>query len=142
MDYQNLVYCILGLMLLLCGIKDLFTGQISILIAGVTGFLMVILIPFRMDMPLLTMAGGSLIGVSLMGISKVTRGQIGFGDGIIFCVTGLGLGFWQNLCLLLYGLSLSAVFSAFIFIFKSKNGTQAFPFVPFVCIGYVGILLL
>ena len=45
--------------------------------------------------------GGICIGAFLIGISRITRGAIGLGDGCIVCVTGVYLGFYKNMQLLL-----------------------------------------
>lgn len=48
----------------------------------------------------LEIAGGALIGVVLLIFSKVTKGAVGAGDGMLFFITGIYLGFWKNAMLL------------------------------------------
>lgn len=129
-------------MLIYCGMKDLKCRKISLFIVAIAFISMLALLPFYKNISCFDIIGGFLVGVTLIIISKISRGQIGIGDGLIFCVTGIGLGFWNNVCLLLYSLFLAAIFAGFIFIIKHTNKKQFIPFVPFVCIGYVGVLLL
>ena len=139
---QKIIYILLGIMLFYCGTKDFICRQISIvLVAGISGLILIIY-PFGFYLSVINMVGGLFIGIILIIISKLTRGQIGLGEGIIFCATGLGLGFWPNLCLLLYSLTLAAVFSGFMFLVRKKGRMYTIPFVPFVCVGYWGVILL
>jgi leader peptidase (prepilin peptidase)/N-methyltransferase len=139
---QKIIYILLGVMLFYCGTKDFISRQISIVfVAGVSGFILM-MYPFGFYLSFYNMGGGLLIGIVLIVISKITRGQIGLGDGLIFCTTGLGLGFWPNLCLLLYSLTMAAAFSGFLFLIRKKDKVYTIPFVPFVCVGYWGVILL
>ncbi len=139
---QKIVYILLGIMLFYCGTKDFISRQISIFfVAGISGLILIIY-PFGFYLTFINMAGGLLIGIVLIIVSKLTRGQIGLGDGLIFCATGLGLGFWANLCLLLYSLTMAAAFSGFMILVRKKVRTYTIPFIPFVCLGYWGVVLL
>ena len=86
--------------------------------------------------------GGILIGGAFLGISKVTRGQIGIGDGLILCVTGLGLGIAKGMEMLLYGLLLAALFSAILLVRKVANRKMTIPFIPFLFVGYLITILI
>ena len=77
-----------------------------------------------------------MIGISLLIISKITA-QIGAGDGIVFIITGLGLGFWNNFWLLWEGLLLMAAVSLLLLLFQKINWKSKLPFLPFVLGAYI-----
>ena len=83
--------------------------------------------------------GGCLVGAALVLLAWVTRQQIGYGDGLLFAVTGIFLGFFENLLLLIASLFPAAFFAGVLFLKKKKKGYR-FPFVPFVLVGYVLLL--
>ena len=75
---------------------------------------------------------GAAVGILLFLCSFFTRGQIGIGDGIIFCMTGLGYGFWGNLGLLFLSFLFSAVVSAVLLFGRRVGRKTRIPFIPFV----------
>lgn len=56
------------------------------------------------------MLSGMCPGLGLIGCGLLWRNAIGIGDGCFFLVSGLLLGFWENLELLCYGLLLCGVY--------------------------------
>ena len=87
------------------------------------------------------MAGGLLLGVLLLGISFVTRGALGRGDGIFLGIIGLNLGFSKVFSIFTGALLLAAFLAIFLMIIKRVNKNTAFPFLPFLGVSY-GILCL
>lgn len=85
---------------------------------------------------------GLSLGIILLSLNPITKGQIGIGDGIIVCITGLCLGFAQNAVALAYGLFGSAMFSIVLIAISRVNRKKTIPFVPFLLIGYLGVLML
>lgn len=89
-----------------------------------------------------SLLGGVGIGVGMLIISFVTRGKIGSGDGAILIVTGIYLGFFDNLFLLLMATFLSSITGAVILLIKGVNKNYEIPFIPFLFVSFVGGLLL
>lgn len=87
-------------------------------------------------------AGGASIGIFLMMVSVVTKGQIGIGDGIICCFTGAACGFSENISILFIGLLLSAITATFLLIGKKSRKKTEIPFVPFLFLSYCCMQLL
>ncbi|SKB97585.1 leader peptidase (prepilin peptidase) / N-methyltransferase [Lachnospiraceae bacterium] len=83
-------------------------------------------------MGLLDMAGGAFIGISLVLMSVITRGKIGLGDGLMLTVTGLLLGFTDNLKILTMSVLLTAGFSVILMIFGKCRKDTELPFAPFL----------
>ncbi len=82
------------------------------------------------------LAGGISGGLVIL-IAKLSRGQIGNGDGILLAVTGILLGFWANMELFLAGLFFSAFFSAGAIVLLHKGRGYRIPFVPFLAAAQV-----
>lgn len=84
---------------------------------------------------------GVLIGVLLIVVSLVTRGQIGFGDGLLFVVLGIFIGGNDNLNLLMLSLLLCAAAAGMLFVTKQLKGKDRLPFAPFVLCANICLLL-
>lgn len=86
------------------------------------------------------------VGIGLWLVSKGTRGAVGEGDGCFFMVTGIYLGVWDNLALLLYGLLFCSLFSLGIVLWGMVThvsvGKKKLPFLPFLLIPGVWLVIL
>lgn len=75
-------------------------------------------------------------GVLLAGLSVLTEGKIGLGDGIVVLSLGLLLGCRNTLIVVLCGLLLSAVWSAGLLIRKKAGKESRIPLMPFLLAGF------
>lgn len=80
---------------------------------------------------------GTFVGVFLIGCSKVLRGGIGIGDGIVFLTLGLGLGIKVASCILFYSLVLCCMWSILQLSCKKCSRTDELPFLPFIFVGMI-----
>lgn len=85
----------------------------------------------------LAMRGAALIpGVLLLILSKITNGAVGQGDGFFFLVSGMYLGFWNNIALLLFGLLFCSFWGMGMLIYgmfeKKRVKNIRLPFLPFL----------
>lgn len=88
------------------------------------------------DVPLaLSMAGGAT-GIVFLVSGKVTEEAFGYGDGILILALGIYLGFWSLLGVLTAAFVLAAGFAMVVLVIKKFRKKTAFPFVPFLCMGY------
>lgn len=131
----------MGVMLLFCGVQDALKKKIYIWIIALGAIFMGIVLPFSSALPIVERIGGVGIGVCVIIISKVTGGKIGMGDGILLCITGLGLGFWGNLELFGIALFFAAIISILLLIFRLADRKKSIPFVPFLFLGYVLLMI-
>jgi leader peptidase (prepilin peptidase)/N-methyltransferase len=76
------------------------------------------------------------------GMSVLTGGQLGKGDGAVLGMTALALGVWDGLFFLMASFFYAFVAALFLVVFLRKKGKTKIPFVPFVLLGYVTVLLL
>ncbi|HAN50654.1 MAG TPA: hypothetical protein DCP96_03015 [Lachnospiraceae bacterium] len=124
-------------MLGVLSVEDVKTKEIRkqfILLFGILG-LVLHLIFQRID--IWNILGGLSIGLVLLGISYFSREQIGKGDGVLFLVTGIFLGFWENLMLLWSASLLMGIYAMIMCAMGRLHRDDRIPFIPFVLICYV-----
>lgn len=134
---EVIINSITGMMLLVCGLQDIKMKKFYSWIALLGGILIGICLPFSSSITITDRLLGSLVGLGVIVISLITRGKIGMGDGVVLCITGINLGFWNNLELFLIALSLSAIISIILLATKRANRKKEIPFVPFIFIAFV-----
>ena len=126
-----------GLLLIVSSWMDIRNKQISVVLLLVTGLFGIagnILFSWT---GWLSLAGGCGIGIALLGLSKITHGQIGLGDGGLLCVTGIYLGFYENIAVLLSALLLAGAWGTLLLVMRRAGRKTEIAFVPFVLIAYV-----
>ena len=109
-----------------------------LVIAGVAGIAANLILRYQENMELL---GGVLPGAVCLAVSAVTKGAVGFGDGLVLCVTGILLGGKGNLQLITVGSLLCAFVLGLGLITGKVRWKQRFPFVPFLCAAQIGRIL-
>ena len=85
---------------------------------------------------------GMLPGLIMMIVGKITRGAIGMGDGILLMSMGLCLVWEKIVVLLIWAFLLAFGWAVIQFTIQKKNGKSNFPFVPFLLMGYILVLLM
>lgn len=87
-------------------------------------------------------AGGVALGILLLAAAFFTREAIGFGDGLLICITGIYLGFWENLSLLFTGaVCCVGILGIAIFAGRLKMADRV-PLVPFLLLAFIGRMIL
>jgi leader peptidase (prepilin peptidase)/N-methyltransferase len=87
-------------------------------------------------------AAGELVLAVLPGagcilLSFLTREALGYGDGIVIMVYGLGMGFTCTVEWLLLGFFLSAIWAVYLCVFQKADRKKEFPFLPFLLGAFV-----
>lgn len=134
------VFIYLGIMT----VYDIRYREIQLGISGVAALVLMVQrlrLVFQGEMPWYFAFGGVLVGFFLIALSICTRGQIGIGDGIVFIISGIPLGIFENGLLLLAALCVAAVAGVFLVACKRMGRKEVFPFVPCVCAAY-GVMCL
>ena len=80
---------------------------------------------------------GTIVGLALLVLSLASRQAIGYGDGLVFTVSGIYLGLTGNIIFLLISLLLGAVTSILLIVIKIRRKNDRIPFAPFMLAGYV-----
>lgn len=96
---------------------------------------------YRQEMTAISLLLGVAVGIGMILLSLVTRESIGMGDGFVLMTTGIFLGGAANVELLFYGLLYAAVFSLGIVVFQKKKKKREIPFIPFLFLGYLTMIL-
>lgn len=86
-------------------------------------------------------AVGILIGIILLLTGRFCGGCIGVADGIMTAVIGGILGYQDTLLLLMNAVLAAAVFSILLIVIKKASRGTAIPFLPFMLLGYIVILV-
>ena len=94
---EKVIFCILLAGLVVEAIKDIKEKKIYLVVVLVE-------LPVLMGAQYWMGKGGAAIWIASVGIgaffyliSVITRGQIGKGDALVFCMTGAGVGLYDNL---------------------------------------------
>lgn len=82
-------------------------------------------------------AGGAGVGLVLLLLSAATRGMVGLGDGLLLCVAGIYLGFWETFGLLTAGLLCVFLVSGIGLLSGKMGKKDRLPFVPFLCAAFL-----
>lgn len=77
------------------------------------------------------------LGLGLIGCGLVWNDAVGLGDGCFFLVSGLMLGFWENLALLCYGMLLCSIYCLGLITWNQVRYHRSMrkytvPFLPFL----------
>ena len=83
-----------------------------------------------------------MTGVSFLGISVITRGSMGMGDGWILLALGTVLMPEEFFSMLFAAMLISAAWAGILLWLFHKKGNTEIPFVPFLMLGYLGKLFL
>lgn len=128
---------ILGIYLGISTLLDIRRRQVSVVFTGIcaaAGFFAQIMWG---DIGFVSLAGGILLGGLILGIGRITKEAIGYGDGLAVGVAGICLGAAEVLELLLIGCTLAAIAGGLLLVLKKVKGTEQMPFIPFLFGGYV-----
>lgn len=112
--------------------------QKQLWILGAAGVIVTIL---RGELSAAQAVSGMVIGAAVLAAAWLSKEKIGFGDGWLFVVTGIFLGFLENLRLLYGSMMLAGIFSAICLLGKRKEKKERVAFAPFVLMAYVGCCL-
>ena len=118
--------------LFLCAWIDWKTERVSVPLLLLGGMTAVLLHLFAQEESVFYLMTGMSVGIVLLLYSLVTHESIGYGDGCLFVMTGLFLGFWENLVLLLLASVLAGIGAAVLLFFRKKKKKERIPFVRFI----------
>lgn len=137
---EQVISIVICLWLFLCSWQDFRKKQINILLILI-GFVMIGSNAFFFEnRSILYNILGIIPGFILVLLSFISRGQIGLGDGLIVGIIGLNLGLIKSIVFLSYSLFGAALISILLLTFHMANRKKAIPFVPFLFIGYLGVV--
>ena len=133
---------IIGLLLFVAAVIDLKSRQIS------RGFIVVLIIVsftsifVKDDYGIWNSVGGALIGICAVGLSMISKEQIGRGDGLVIAALGIALGFRECLATVCLASVIMALVSVVVLLLKKGNRKTRLPFIPALFVGYVTCALI
>ena len=71
-------------------------------------------------------------GLLLLILSVLTKGAVGFGDGLVVLVCGLYVGFLKTIAVIMGAFFLASLAGGVLIIFKKAHRKTALPFLPFL----------
>lgn len=136
MIYRVLIVTV-GVLLLAAGITDIRKRQISRRFLMLLTLVCIAAVLFRGSFAIMDAAGGIAIGFCVIGISMISREQIGRGDGIVIAMIGLVLGFRRCLVAVSVASLLMSAAAIVVLLFKKGNRRTQLAFLPALFVGYV-----
>ena len=136
-----IIAVVIGVLLFAAGVMDLKSKTISrglILALAVAGFVGALINVFmNKEVGIWEAVGGVLIGLCAIGLSMISREQIGRGDGLVIAAIGLMLGFRSWLFAGCMASVIMTLVSVIILILRKGNRNTRLPFIPALFAGYV-----
>lgn len=108
------------------------------LFSGILGLLLHLFFPQR---SIFEMLAGVLSGAGIVLLGRLTGGKIGMGDGIVLMLTGLYLGAADNLLLMCISFLLAGLWGMFLLTLDCGQRNRRIPFVPFLFVGYLLMII-
>lgn len=130
-----------GMQIILCGFLitmafiDKRTKQIPIMpLLGLS--IVFVVCNFILEKGIFEWLSGIVIGIVLLVVSIITSGRIGAGDALVYVLTGIVLGIYKNLELLILALFFASIASAILIFVKHVGKNYRIPFLPFTALAY------
>ena len=133
---------IMFLFLLLCSISDVRTRKIPTVLLIAMSLVTVLLSLIFTRYGIAKITGGALIGTIFWLVSKYSKEAIGYGDSWVISLMGIHLG---GICVLevtVTAFFLTGLVSLAGIVFKKWKKAVTLPFVPFLTVAYVGVILI
>lgn len=134
-----------GLVAVLLGIiayRDLRTKQISCLSLVLMAVLVLVLRMIFVEDSMWSTLGGVAVGISFFFISKYSRESVGYGDSWLILLLGIFLGGKMIMELVFVASFLAALYSIGYGFIRGWNRKNTIPFIPFLTLAYLGVVLL
>ena len=132
---------IILLLLGICSVSDARKKTMPAVLLIVFSVLVVVIAWFNHAVSTRLRAGGLLMGILFLLISKCTKEAVGYGDSWLILLLGIHLGYLQAF-VVLFGASLLAGVVSVFFLWRCGWKKKAtLPFVPFLTISYLGAMI-
>lgn len=128
-------------MLGLYAVEDIRKKRISVRYLWIFGAAGIAINLFQRSTSVPNMLLGAAVGAALVAVSLLTRGSIGLGDGFLLMTAGIFLGGSSVLELLFISLLYAALVSLGMLAFRRWKRKREIPFVPFLLLGYLTMMV-
>ena len=130
------------LLLGICSISDWKKKTIPMVLLVFMSVIVLIIVMICKDVSIRLRIGGGFLGFVFLLISKCTKEAIGYGDSWLIMILGIHLGSLQTIEVLFVASVLAGIVSLFCLWRCRWKRNATLPFVPFLCISYLGVMLL
>lgn len=138
----QVTYMIVGILLLVMSIQDIKRCEISNSYIVILAMVCVCSGAFFEQLSWMELLSGCSIGLCLVGISVLTKEQIGIGDGLVVGALGLLMGGIKTITLLSIASLIMAAVSIILIMFRRGTRKMKLPFLPVISVGYVLCMLM
>lgn len=132
-------YWIVLIFLLYETMEDLKYRSVSLISLAVSGGVGILWNVLKRENTMESVCVGVLIGAILILIGIITKEAVGIGDGAIFMITGIFLGGFANIQLIIASMVIGMGMGIFLKIRKSK--AKEIPFIPCVLLAYLEVMI-
>ena len=133
---------VMFLLLVMCSVSDFKKKTMPAVLLIVFSITVLGFVIFGDSVGVRLRVGGAVLGILFLLISKCTKEAIGYGDSWLILLLGIQLGYLEAISVLFAASLLAAVASLFILWKCNWKRDTSLPFVPFLCISYLGAMLL
>jgi len=123
---------VLGIFLAISSVIDIWKKKVYLIPTAAAGLIGIVVQIVNHPLSWKVCIGGIVIGCCFMLAAKVTRESIGYGDGAAVMVIGVWMGVFQTVEILLMALTMAAIFSIALLLFRRVGRKYAIPFIPFL----------
>lgn len=136
----DIEFVAIGMTLIIQSYWDLRYKEIPLLVTVISGAIGITLsiLSHRTWMDMLY---ALIPGIACIGIGKITRQAIGYGDGFLLCAMGLYISCEEILGIGMMAITVSGIVALFCLALCKKKGKDQLPFVPFLLMGWILYLL-
>ena len=117
--------------------KDIHTREVSLLSFGIVGMVRACFL----GTVSVNLVWNVCMGAAVIGLSIISKGAVGMGDGLLFLSLGTVLPFEELLSAFLLGLFCCCFWGIVVLFLSGKGKKTEMPFVPFLMLGYIGGLI-
>ena len=139
---MNIVVLIVLILFSIQDVKDKKLSLIPLCIVIVVSVLYYLCQVYLGRESLTSMLWNQMPGFFFLGMALWNSNKIGPGDGLTLLFLGNSMGYEATMFILLIALIMSVVYSIVMLILGKVKIDSTIPFVPFLCIGCMGYLIL
>lgn len=122
-------------------IEDIKRKQITLMITLFSAVLGLMCHIVYQNQSIYSMLAGVASGILVLTFGILSGGKIGMGDGVILMLTGLYLGAEKNMALMMVSFALAAAWAGIAIVVLHHDKKDRIPFVPFLFLAYLIIML-
>lgn len=127
----------IGILLFAAGMIDIRHRQISRRMIVVLFLACCAILPFRRYFRILDMVGGLAVGLGIIGLSVISKEQIGKGDGMVIAAVGIAFGARRCFLVLCTASFLMCIIAIGLLLLRKGARQTRLPFLPALFVGYL-----